>query len=126
MRVKQVDNFLEYPKIESLQPHYIKYIEPVFKEEQNTLEKCWSFQTKVYEITELKKAELKQHNIPISPSDYEWVIDIFEKTAINDNQQSKKYLIESFRNRAPPEVAARVTDRAMEQIYDYCWKGQRE
>lgn len=40
----------------------------------------------MYEITEEKIKELKEKNIPISPFDYEWVIDIFEKTAINDFQ----------------------------------------
>jgi hypothetical protein len=48
------------------------------------VEKCWSFSKKTYEITEEKINELRQHDIDISPSDYEWVIDIFEKLAIND------------------------------------------
>jgi hypothetical protein len=35
-------------------------------------------------------------------------------------------LIELFRKRAPPDVSERVTDKAMEQIFDKCWKTQRE
>ena len=95
----------------------------MYEEEQTTTEKFWSFTKKIYECTEAKKKELIQHGIEISPSDYEWVIDIFEKTAINDNQQSKKMLIESFRKRTAPDVSERVTDKAMEQIYDHLWKG---
>lgn len=65
-------------------------------------------------------------NIQITPSDYEWVIDHFEKTAINDQQQSKNYLIKKFRERAPEDVNKRVDDKVMIQIYDNCWKSQRE
>lgn len=127
MRIKQPDTFFEYQKLRpeassDITDHYIKFIEPVYEEEHNTIEKCWSFGEKIYEITEDKKKELISHAINISPSDYEWVIDIFEKTAINDGQQSKKYLINSFRERAKPEVSARVTNEAMEKIYDHLWK----
>jgi hypothetical protein len=64
----------------------VKFVEPVYEEEQNTTEKTWSFGTKVFEIQEEKIKELIQYDIQISPSDYEWVVDIFEKTAINDSQ----------------------------------------
>jgi len=37
----------------------------------------------MYEITEEKIQELEEKNIIISPSDYEWVVDCFEKTALN-------------------------------------------
>ena len=43
--------------------NYVKFIEPVFPEEQNTIEKCWSFNTKIYEIQEDKIKELVQHQI---------------------------------------------------------------
>jgi hypothetical protein len=49
----------------------------------------------------------------VTPSDYEWVIDHFEKTAINDQQQSKNYLIKKFRERAPEDVSKRVDDKVM-------------
>lgn len=131
MRVKKPETFLEYPKVKPLgmpeiTDHYIKHIETVFPEEQNTIEKCWTFGAKDYEVTEDKIAELKQHGISISPSDYEWVIDIFEKTAINDNQQGKIKLTEMFHKRAPPDVSSRVSNQVIEQIFDFCWKSQRE
>ena len=50
------------------------------------MENNWSFKKKNYEINEQKVQELVSHNIKISPNDYEWVIDHFEKTAINDGQ----------------------------------------
>lgn len=68
MRVKKPDSFLEYQKIKPVnQPevpaNYIHFIEPVLEEDQNTIEKCWSFAMKDYEITEEKIGELKQHGI---------------------------------------------------------------
>jgi hypothetical protein len=93
---------------------------------QNTAEKNWSYKKKIYEITEEKIKELIKLGIEVTPSDYEWVVDLFEKIAINDQFQSKKYLIEKFRELAPPEVSARVEDKVMIQIYDHCWKSQRE
>lgn len=63
MRVKQPDTFLEYQKINpqghsEISDHYAKFIEPVYEEEQSTLEKFWSFGQKIYDITEEKKKEL--------------------------------------------------------------------
>ena len=40
----------------------------------------------MYEITEEKKKQCIEKEINISPSDFEWIIDIFEKTAINDQR----------------------------------------
>ena len=125
--MKQAETFFQYQKLNPLgeseiSDHYIKFIEPVYDEEHNTFEQFWSFSKKIYEITEDKKRELIQHGIQVSPSDYEWVIDIFEKTAINDNQQSKRQLIDSFRRRAPQDVSERVSNKVMELIYDNCWK----
>ena len=65
-------------------PHYVKHIDPLYDETQNTDEKNWSFKNKLYEINEQCIELLKQHRIDISPNDCEWVIDCFEKTAIND------------------------------------------
>jgi len=42
--------------------------------------------------------ELKDNEIEISPNDFEWVIDHFEKSAINDKRQGVKDLIKSFRD----------------------------
>lgn len=116
--------------------HYVKHIDPVFEEDNNmqsmrhmkifTEEKNWSFEEKNFEITEIMIQGLKKNQIDISPSDCEWVIDCFEKTAINDKLQSKQYLINQFKKRVPEDVVARVSERAMEQIYDYVWKNQRE
>lgn len=55
MRVKQPESFFQYQKVKpigekEIPENYVKFIEPVFPEEQNTIEKCWSFNTKIYEI----------------------------------------------------------------------------
>jgi hypothetical protein len=68
MRVKNADSFTQYNKVRpanepEVPKNYIKYIEPVFEEEQNTIEKCWTFAIKDYEVTEEKIEELKQHGI---------------------------------------------------------------
>ena len=106
--------------------HYVKYIEPVYHEEQNTAEKNWSFKTKIYEVTEQRIAQLKKENIKISPSDYEWVIDVFEKLAINHGQQSEHFLKEHFKRVVSPELQSRVTDEIIKQLYDPLWKKDRE
>lgn len=64
-------------------------------------------------MTEEKIIEIIKAKIEVTPSDYEWVIDHFEKTAINDQQQSKNYLIKKFRERAPEDVSKRVDDKVM-------------
>ena len=131
-------NYLQYKRVNldkfgpptnegSIVPdHYVKYIDPCNTEVQNTEEKNWTFDKKLYEITEVTIANLKKYKIDISPANCEWVIDCFEKTAINDKKQSKMILIQEFRKRVPPEVSAKVSDEAMSQIFDYCWKTQRE
>ena len=133
VKINNPDDFLKYEKLcpdnspNSVVPdYYVRHFDPVNDEMQTTVEKDWSFKTKLYEITEEKIQELQKFNIKVTPNDYEWVVDHFEKTAINDQQQSKKYLIKKFRERAPPDVSARIEDEVMVQIYDHCWKGQRE
>lgn len=90
IRVKDLDNWLEYPDLhhgssrQIVPDYYIRHFDKVNEEVQNTTEKNWSFQNKNYEINELKIEELITNQIKISPQDYEWVIDHFEKTAIND------------------------------------------
>tara|TARA_B110000285_G_scaffold68339_1_gene78526 strand:+ start:424 stop:813 length:390 start_codon:yes stop_codon:yes gene_type:complete len=92
IRVKDLDNWLEYPDLhhgnssQIVPDYYIRHFDRVNEEVQNTTEKNWSFQNKNYEINELKIEELISNQIKISPKDYEWVIDHFEKTAINDKQ----------------------------------------
>ena len=92
----------------------MKFIEPVYEEEQKTAEKNWSFKQKIYEVTERRIAQLKEENIRISPSDYEWVIDVFEKLAINDGNQSKQFLKENFKKVIGPEIASRVSDEIID------------
>jgi hypothetical protein len=67
-RIKEPDTFFEYKKVQApgkreITEHYARFIEPVYDDEQNTVEKFWSYSVKNYEITEDKKAELVQHNI---------------------------------------------------------------
>jgi len=54
----------------------------------------------MYECTQQKIMELKEAEINISPNDFEWVIDHFEKSAINDKRQGVRDLIKSFRDEA--------------------------
>jgi len=91
VRLREPEKFVEYKKLKpegqpEIPDSYVKHIEPVYLEEQNTVEKNWSFTIKDYEVTEEKIAQCKNLGIQISPSDFEWVVDIWEKTAINDNQ----------------------------------------
>jgi hypothetical protein len=133
VRLQNPDDFLKYEKLcpknsKTVVPedYYVRYFDPVNDEQQNTTEKNWSFKKKDYEITEEKIQELIKFNIPVSPSDYEWIIDHSEKTAINDQQQSKRYIIEKFMERGPEDVCRRVNADIIAQIYDHCWKSQRE
>lgn len=64
--------------------HYVKYCEPVNDEVQNTLEKNWTFKEKNFEVTQEMIKKIKECNIDISPEDLEWVIDCWEKLAVND------------------------------------------
>lgn len=43
--------------------YYVRYFDPVNEEQQNTVEKDWSFKKKNYEITEEKINELISFNI---------------------------------------------------------------
>jgi hypothetical protein len=132
VKLKNPNKFLKYRKIphrpsENVIPEfYVHFKERVNGEAQKIEEKFWTFSEKMYEITEEKVEQLKEHSINLSPSDYEWVIDCFEKTAINDGTQYKPNLIEYFRSRMRLDVQSRVTDQMMHQIYDICWKNQRE
>ena len=130
MRVKDLDNWLEYPPLphndskQIVPDYYIRHFDKVNDELQNTVENNWSFKKKNYEINEHKVQELVTHNIKISPSDYEWVIDHFEKTAINDGQQSAPVLIEKLRERGPQHLKTLGAD-ILNQIWKM-WKDQRE
>lgn len=116
------ETFLQFKKInnngQEVPRNYVKYIEPVYDLAHNTSEKCWSFKKKIYEITEEKINELRHHEIDITPSDYEWVIDIFEKVTVNcEGQSSISYLKTRFREEALKDVSERVSDKVMDQIF---------
>ena len=90
----------------------------------------------MYEITEkmighirkLNKQHIaeKKQTINITPADCEWVIDIFEKTFINDTNKDVNSMIVSFRDRAPLDVQQRVDDYAIREIFMNFWKPQLE
>ena len=90
VKLQNPDDFLKYEKLcarnyKTVVPDcYVRHFDAVNEEIQNTAEKDWCFKNKNYEITEEKIQELIAHNIQVTPSDYEWVVDHFEKTAIND------------------------------------------
>jgi len=53
----------------------------------------------------LKIKQLKDLGIKVTPNVFEWIVDIFEKTAINDApKQSLEYLTEKFKERAPEHI----------------------
>lgn len=101
-KIKDINKFFDYSEVRlkgqqhTIPVHYVRYVEPINDEKQNTEEKFWSFKEKNYECTQGKIEELKKFDIQISPSDFEWVIDHFEKAAINDRKLHVKELIESF------------------------------
>ncbi|MEC8428564.1 MAG: hypothetical protein VXZ35_09065 [Pseudomonadota bacterium] len=106
---------------------YIKYVEPTNSEIQKTDEKGWSFKEKMYECTQKKIQELRDANIKITPNDFEWVIDFYEKCAVNKEKSlTPTYLINLFKEKCPDEqVKQRVSDDVMKKVYDI-WKTQRE
>lgn len=130
MRIKNPHNYYEYQKLNpdgnEIPDHYIKFIEPVNEEMQRTHEKNWSFKTKNYEITENRIKQLREYNVKITPSNYEWLIDTFEKLAINDNMHAKETLKRAFRTRMPQEIECQIGDEIIDQVYDPLWKLDRE
>ena len=71
---------------------------------------------------------LEKNNVDISREDAELLIDTWEKVAIDEKQQSKDYLKKAFKriHAMNPKLVQRVSDIAMEKIYDHCWKNTRE
>lgn len=115
-KIVDPDNFLKYRKVYKpgettvVPPYYIHHIDRVNEEVQKTEEKFWTFKKKIYETTEQAIQDLKHKQINISPSDYEWVIDCFEKNTINKEPIAVACCINSFRRRAPEDVQKRVED----------------
>ena len=64
--------------------YYQKFVEPVYEENQKTVEKNWAMKEILYEITQDMKNLLKKHQVQMNPNDAEKVIDLWEKIAVND------------------------------------------
>lgn len=71
--------------------HFIKYIEQVYEGYEN-----FSFVVVNYEITEKDLKFCHSSKLEISEKDFEKVIDVFEKLAILDNDQSMAHLTSRF------------------------------
>ena len=110
IKVKDAEKFLKYPYVPHLPSaravpeFYVHHKDKVNSTQQTTEEKFWTFEDKMYEITEEKVEQLKEHKINITPSDFEWVVDCFEKTAINDGTQYLPKLKEYFKQRMPEDI----------------------
>lgn len=68
--------------------------------------------------------KIRENNIDISPDDLEWVIDCWEKVAVNEGKQGKLHLRNRFKEIHSDKIGLlkRVTDSAMDNIFDKCWK----
>lgn len=81
MRDSSVDpHYLNYKPIFKLPNHYIKFKEPVYQGYEN-----FSFNELNYEITEKDLKFLETGIVDITPSDFERVIDVFEKIVTLDS-----------------------------------------
>ena len=72
--------------------HYIKHAETVLGDNQNTVEKNWSYYTPLYEITDEMQGKLRDAKVDMHPDDAALVIDCWEKVAVNDLVVENKVL----------------------------------
>lgn len=81
MRDSALDSmqYLNYKPIFKMPPYYIKFKEPVYEGFEN-----FSFNELNYEISEKDLRFLNSGVIDITPSDFERVIDVFEKIVAVD------------------------------------------
>ena len=81
----------------------------------------FSFQELDYEIKEKDIKFLNKsaaYNIlHMSQSDFERVIDVFEKIVFIDQKQSKDHLVTRFYEVAPKEYCDRITKQSLEIVY---------
>ena len=125
----ELDKYGTEPDRTLVPGYYMKYVEPVYKDVQKTVEKCWSYNVTSYEISQQMIDLLEKNKVNISHKDAEILIDTWEKVAIDEKKQSKVYLKEAFERihkKSNPRLVERVTDDAMNKIFDHCWKNTRE
>ena len=109
-KIEHPDKYIKYKKVmfpgydSTIPAHYIHHIDRVNEEDQKSEEKFWTFKKKIFEVTEAEIQELKDKEINISPNDYEWIIDCFEKTTINKESIGVDNCIKSFISRVPEDV----------------------
>lgn len=81
--------------------HYIKFKETVYEGYEN-----FSFVDNNYEISEKDLRFLENSaGLELSASDFEKVIDVFEKIVVLDANQSLQHLLVRFYEKAPKEYA---------------------
>lgn len=78
--------------------HYIKYKEPVYEGYEN-----FTFSELNYEISEKDLKFLETSGLECSVSDFERIIDVFEKIVVLDQQQSLQHILVRFYEKAPKE-----------------------
>ena len=95
---------------------YIKYKENVYEGYEN-----FSYNENNYEVMQkdIKFLSISSsHNLLQLPeSDFEKVIDIFEKIVFAEQRQSKDYLVQRFSEVAPKDLQDRVPKATLEFIY---------
>lgn len=79
MRDSQLEHYLHYKPIFKLPAHYIKNREPVYEGYEN-----FSFNELNYEISEKDLKFIETGIVDITASDFERVIDVFEKIVVVD------------------------------------------
>jgi len=77
----------------------------------------FTFKEVDYEITDRDIKFIEFAKLPISHEDFEKVIDIFEKVAAQDMNQSMQYLVTNFHSRAGAQYEKRITKPMLETIY---------
>ena len=119
--------------------HYIKHAETVLGENQNTVEKNWSYYTPLYEITDEMQGKLRDAKVDMHLDDAALVIDCWEKVAVNDLvvenkvlplRDNKAHCISRFRaihskRMRGDDLDDRVTEAACARLWEV-WLETRE
>lgn len=115
---------LKYKPLFKMPACYIKNKEAVYEGYEN-----FSFKENNYEMTQkdIKFLETSKANgqLTMSHSDFEKVIDVFEKCVFLGESQSKDHLVSRFQE-IVPEYAQRISKQSLEYIYQNYWKDERE
>lgn len=91
---------------------FVKFREPVYEGNEP-----FSFDTVDYEIKDRDLKFLSLANLDISHTDFEKVIDVFEKIVARDANQSLQHLMTKFYEKVSKEQTQRINKSMLEVIY---------